>query len=153
MSFLHQVHLGSPFQTGLTTSESFQIKINQVYHIQMMSVTHRSPSMCYVLLQGDMIFKIYSKSAFFKFCSVPHPKTEKTCNQSLFFYCRKQTFSWYCSAFETIINPIISMLQVGYRNQNTDENLVLVCDIWNESNIDLAAVFNKVQMSCGYHLQ
>lgn len=45
------------------------------------------------------------------------------------------------------------MLQVGYRNQNTDENLVLVCDIWNESNIDLAAAFNKVQMSCGYHLQ
>lgn len=45
------------------------------------------------------------------------------------------------------------MLQVGYRNQNTDENLVLVCDIWNESNIDLAPVFNKVQMSCGYHLQ
>lgn len=70
-------------------------------------------------------------------------KQKKTCNQSLFFYCRKQTFSWYCSAFETIINPIILLLQVGYRNQNTDENLVLVCDIWNESNIDLAAVFKQ----------
>lgn len=79
-----------------------------------------------------MIFKIYSKSAFIKFCSVPYQKTEKTCNQSLFFYSGKQTFSRYCSAFEAIINPIKLMLQVGYRNQNTDENLVLVCDIWNE---------------------
>lgn len=83
-------------------------------------------------LSHEMAIESSPKKHFFKFHPVNYEKT-RTGTVLVFHRWNRH----YVGAFGTMMNPIRLGLKVG--KQNKDENLALVCDIWNEWKIDSVA--------------